>query len=293
MVPVARKRDCRDVRRCRFDAVVFLAAFAAEHQRQKNAVAITRHILLSVDCDESLLLTFERGVDGVAFAYELMEAKRERRKTILRILSSRIRPEKLLFKNLGAAFRRKASFFSEFFRRTADAGQAPWHGADEAAGSRPRRSGRVCVQSRMTAGRRRTSRTEMARHRRIPRVRGGSQKTRIAQGNRLCRGPQRFADDIVREHGGSKEFGCDSGNLASLLLEVPPACHRRGSADVLKRITSHAVAQPADQQGNIRALPASVGMKFIHDQKPETPSGFNQLPFVRSRQDAVLPSHSW
>ena len=36
--------------------------------------------MLSVDRDKSLLLVFERGVDGVAFAYELMKAESERRK---------------------------------------------------------------------------------------------------------------------------------------------------------------------------------------------------------------------
>lgn len=55
--------------------------------------------------------------------------------------------------------------------------------------------------------------------------------------------------------------------------------------DVLEGFTSHAVAQPADQQGNISALTASVCMKFIHYQKPQTSRRFNQLSFIRSGED--------
>src|SRR6202011_6042703 len=58
-------------------AVILLAALAAKDQRQKDALAISRHKLLALQ--RQMALWFERGVDGIALADKLVQAEGERR----------------------------------------------------------------------------------------------------------------------------------------------------------------------------------------------------------------------
>src|SRR5437588_3356390 len=58
-------------------AVILLAALPAKDQRQKDALAISRHKLLTLQRQVSLW--FERSIDGIAFADKLVQAERKRR----------------------------------------------------------------------------------------------------------------------------------------------------------------------------------------------------------------------
>src|ERR1035441_7672268 len=57
-----------------------LSALTAEHQRQEDLLPIAWHELLAIQRKVSLVLRFQRGIDGVTAADELVEPKGESRK---------------------------------------------------------------------------------------------------------------------------------------------------------------------------------------------------------------------
>jgi len=66
-------------------AVVLLAAFATENERQEDTTAVARHKLLSVDRQVALRLRVQGSIDGVTAADKLMQAEGEHRQVCFRV----------------------------------------------------------------------------------------------------------------------------------------------------------------------------------------------------------------
>ena len=69
----------------------------------------------------------------------------------------------------------------------------------------------------------------------------------------------------------------DLGDFALLLLGRPAAGHRGRSADADDVVAAEGLTAAPDQQRDVRALPAAVGVQLVEDQEAQALRGANQL----------------
>src|SRR5260370_35467556 len=56
-------------------AIILLTALAAKYQRQEHALAITWYVLLSLQCQVTILLWLYRSINRITFADELVQTE--------------------------------------------------------------------------------------------------------------------------------------------------------------------------------------------------------------------------
>jgi len=105
-------------------------------------------------------------------------------------------------------------------------------------------------------------------------------------GRRRRRAPEGLADHPVRRDLGAEEAGGDVGDHALLVGDRATGRHGGGRADGLEGRGLADVAEAADEECDVGALAAAVGVEFVEDEEAESLGGADEVgAFVRTGQD--------
>jgi hypothetical protein len=226
--------------------VVVLAALPAEGQREQHTAAVARHVVLPLDGDEAPAFGLQGGVDGVAAADELVDAKGEGELARLGVTAG-VAGEQARLQRLDTAFGRRPRPLAQFAGGPALAGEAARFGAHQPAALRlgadaegaldPDRE--WVVDKRRVVGRRRPSGEHAV-------AQGGDEEGVVEPP--LRGGPaQGLPDDVFRTHLDAEEQRDDSGHLRLLLLIRPRAGERRGGAHALAAVGGERIAHASHE----------------------------------------------
>ncbi len=257
------------------DGQVLLTALAAERQREQRLAGAAGLLQLVGAGEGSGERIFQRRVDGVALGEELVQPEGEQRAFRHRVLRLRTGLQ-------GGADRLAHTLLGH----TRGVGQLPGRRLQGARGTPavpPRALLALQTEPGLHPAGQRVLRQRVVRAggRRNPQPLGGHVRRGL-----LGRPDEGLADDPLRQDRRTEQPAGDPGHLAPLVLPGPLGRHGRRGADALQgRRGPAGLADPADQERHVRALPAAVGVQLVEDQELQSLGHADQAgPVVRPGQ---------
>ena len=96
-----------------------------------------------------------------------------------------------------------------------------------------------------------------------------------------------FADDVAGLNLIAEQAGGEAGNVCALFRPRATTGERGRGADTLHRAGGQQFTHAPQQEGDIRALTATVGMEFVEDKKFEALGRSDELLFARPGEDEL------